>query len=266
MSATPSQSTAEYDMLLDLVQNRRSIRKLKSDPVPAEYITKILDVGRSAMSGGNSQPWEFIVVTDAAMKQELLRTYNEVDIDFTYWMEQQRVPELRHPSFQISHEEAVIRNRTAKGWSEAPFLIVLLGDGRRQWATVQSAHTYGVNQSHLTDGLANAAMLMHLAGAALGLGSQHVTIQIDAPFKRLLGVPDPLKLVLIMPFGYPEFAPYPGTRRPLEAMVHHEHYEMDKFISNKDIIAYIQALRDKTVPIYRQGYTGIDGLDKDGTR
>jgi 5,6-dimethylbenzimidazole synthase len=103
---------------------------------------------------------------------------------------------------------------------------------------------------------------MHLAGAALGLGSQHVTIQIDAPFKRLLGVPDPLKLVLIMPFGYPEFAPYPGSRRPLEAMVHRERYEMEKFIPNKEIIAYIRALRDATVPIYRQGYTGADGLDK----
>jgi nitroreductase len=262
MSATPSQSTAEYDMLLDLVVNRHSIRKLKSDPVPPEYIEKILEVGRNAMSGGNAQPWEFIVVTDPAMKKALLRTYNEVDIDFTYWMEQQRVPELRHPSFQISHEEAVIRNRTAKGWSEAPFLIVVLGDGRRQWATVQSAHTYGVNQSHLTDGLANAAMLMHLAGAALGLGSQHVTIQIDAPLKALLGVPDPLKLVLIMPFGYPEFAQYPGTRRPLEAMVHHERYEMDKFMSHKDIIAYLHELRDKTVPIYRQGYTGADGSEK----
>jgi nitroreductase len=262
MSAPPPTSTTEYDVLLDLVQNRRSIRKLKSDPVPDEYITKILDVGHGAMSGANSQPWEFIVVKDPTMKKELLRKYNEVDIDFTYWMEQQRAPELRHPSFQISHEEAVVRARTTKGWSEAPFLIVVLGDGRRQWGTVQSAHTYGINQTHLTDALANAAMLMHLAGAALGLGSQHVTIQIEAPFKALLGVPDPLKLVLIMPFGYPEFAPYPGSRRSLDQMVHHERYDMSKFITNEGIIKYLYDLRGLTVPIYRQGYTGTDALDK----
>jgi hypothetical protein len=44
--------------------------------------------------------------------------------------------------------------------------------------------------------------------------------------------------------------------------VHRERYEMEKFIPNKEIIAYIRALRDATVPIYRQGYTGADGLDK----
>jgi 5,6-dimethylbenzimidazole synthase len=31
---------------------------------------------------------------------------------------------------------------------------------------------------------------MHLAAASLGLGSQHVTIHIEEPFKRVLGVPD----------------------------------------------------------------------------
>jgi nitroreductase len=255
-TVTPESGTAAYDQLLDLVQNRRSIRKLKPDPVPDEYITKILDVGRSAMSGANSQPWEFIVIRDPEMKRTLLKTYNEVDIDFTYWMEQQRAPELRHPSFQISHEESVVKARTTKGWSEAPFLIVLLGDGRRQWGTVQSAHTYGVHQSHLTDALANAAMLMHLAGAALGLGSQHVTIQLDTPFKQILGVPEPLKLVLIMPFGYPEFAPHPGSRRRLDEMVHQERYDMTKYITNEGILKYLYDLRGLTVPIYRQGYTG----------
>ncbi len=263
MTAQPGITTPEYDALLDLVQNRRSIRKLKPDPVPEEFITKILDIGHSAMSGANSQPWEFIVVRDPEMKKALLRTYNEVDIDFTYWMEQQRAPELRHPSFQISHEDAVIRARTAKGWSEAPFLIVLLGDGRRQWGTVQSAHTYGVNQTHLTDALANASMLMHLAGAALGLGSQHVTIQIDGPFKKLLNVPDILKLTLIMPFGYPEFAPYPGTRRSLDEMTHYEQYDMNKFMTNEAVIKYLYDLRGLTVPIYRAGYTGSDTTPKD---
>ena len=85
---------------------------------------------------------------------------------------------------------------------------------------MQGAHTFGRDQSHLTDGLANTSMMMHLAAAALGLGSQHVTIHIQEPFKRILGVPDLLTFSLIMPIGYPAVPPKEGVRRPLDDMVH----------------------------------------------
>lgn len=54
--------SSEYDVLLDLVKSRVSVRKLKPDPIPDQYITQILEVGRWAMSGANGQPWDFIVV------------------------------------------------------------------------------------------------------------------------------------------------------------------------------------------------------------
>lgn len=247
----------DYDLLLELVKNRTSVRKLKSDPVPADYIEKILEVGRWAMSGANSQPWEFVVVTNPQKKRDLFRVYMETN-DFVYWMEQQRVPELRHPSFQMNKEERYARERNEKGFSEAPFFIVILGDGRRQWGTILGAHTYGLGQTHLSDGLANASMLMHLAGASLGLGSQHVTIQIEQPFKDVLHVPEPLHLVLIMPFGYPDIAPKAGVRRPLEDIVHREEYDMSKYMSNEDVIKYLYELRGKTIPIYRHSHTGSE--------
>jgi hypothetical protein len=117
------------------------------------------------MSGANGQPWDFIVVKDQVTKNALFRVYIEENNDFIYWMEQQRDFRLRHPSFQMTHDEALQRHRTGVGWSIAPVLIVILGDGRRQWATVQGAHTFGRDQSHLTDGLANTSMMMHLAAA-----------------------------------------------------------------------------------------------------
>ena len=177
---------SDYDMLMDLISTRTSVRKLKPDPIPDDSVTKVLEAGRWAMSGANGQPWDFIVVKEPAIKKELFRAYVEENNDFIYWMEQQRDFKLRHPSFQMTQEDAVQKQRVSQGWSEAPVLIVLLGDGRRQWATVQGAHTFGRDQSHLTDGLANTSMMMHLAAAALGLGSQHVTIHIEEPFKRIL--------------------------------------------------------------------------------
>jgi len=246
----------DYDTLLELVRNRVSIRNLKPDPIPDDYVNKILEIGRWAMSGANGQPWEFVVVKDPKIKKELFRAYVEENNDFIYWMEQQRDMKLRHPSFQMTHEQAVQKQRTSKGWSEAPVLIVILGDGRRQWATVQGAHTFGRDQSHLTDGLANVAMMMHMAAASLGLGSQHTTIHIQEPFKRVLGVPDLLTFSLIMPIGYPAVPPKEGVRRPLEDMVHYDRYDMSKYMTNEQAIKYLYALREKTVPVYRNSYIG----------
>ena len=54
--------SGDYDVLLDLVKSRASVRKLKPDPIPDEYVTQILEVGRWAMSGANGQPWERMFV------------------------------------------------------------------------------------------------------------------------------------------------------------------------------------------------------------
>ncbi|MBI4186468.1 MAG: nitroreductase family protein [Chloroflexi bacterium] len=48
----------QYDEFLKLCQTRRTIRGYKKDPIPDDYVTKILDAAHYAMSGANSQPWE----------------------------------------------------------------------------------------------------------------------------------------------------------------------------------------------------------------
>lgn len=42
---------------------RRSIRRYKDTPIPAEIIKQIIDAARLAPTANNRQPWEFIVVT-----------------------------------------------------------------------------------------------------------------------------------------------------------------------------------------------------------
>jgi 5,6-dimethylbenzimidazole synthase len=112
------------------------------------------------------------------------------------------------------------------------------------------AHTFGRDQSHLTDGLANACLLIHLAVAALGLTSEWVSIHIEEPHKRILGVPDLLKLYLIIPIGYPDVPAREGVRRPLAEIVHRERYDMSKYMSNEDVVKYLYSLREATVPIH----------------
>lgn len=256
-------NVGEYETLLDLLRFRVSVRKLKPDPIPDEMIAMILEAGRWAMSGANGQPWDFIVIKDPQIKKDLFRAFAEDILDFNYWMEQQREPRLRHPSYQLTSEAIVQKRRTEVGWSEAPALIAVVGDGRRQAATIQGGHIFGREQTHLTDGLANASMIMHLAAASLGLGSQHVTVTIQERLKRILGIPDLLTLVLIMPVGYSAVPAKPGVRRELAEMVHYDQFDMSKYMTNEQALQYMYKLRDQTVPVYANSYGG-SGERKDG--
>jgi nitroreductase len=53
------------------IKSRRSIRKYKKDPVPEDFITKILDAGRWAPSASNIQPWNFIVLKNIGIKKKV---------------------------------------------------------------------------------------------------------------------------------------------------------------------------------------------------
>jgi hypothetical protein len=59
-----------------------------------------------------------------------------------------------------------------------------------------------------------------------------------------------LKLYLIIPIGYPDVPARDGVRRPLEDIVHHERYDMSKYMSNEDVVKYLYSLREATVPIH----------------
>ena len=50
--------------LLDLLLNRRSIRKYKEEAIAKDVLNQILSAGLLAPSGRNRKPWEFVVVED----------------------------------------------------------------------------------------------------------------------------------------------------------------------------------------------------------
>ncbi|MDR3053982.1 MAG: nitroreductase family protein [Zoogloeaceae bacterium] len=50
---------------------RVSIRVFTPEPVAADAVQKLLAAGMQAPSAGNQQPWEFIVIEDAAMREKL---------------------------------------------------------------------------------------------------------------------------------------------------------------------------------------------------
>jgi nitroreductase len=56
---------------LEAVRKRRSIRRYTGEPVPRKDLETIVDAGRLAATGNNRQPWDFIVVTEREMIEQL---------------------------------------------------------------------------------------------------------------------------------------------------------------------------------------------------
>lgn len=57
--------------LMDVIEQRRSVRRYKPDLVPEAVLTQVLEAARLAPSGGNRQPWHFIVVRDPERRKLL---------------------------------------------------------------------------------------------------------------------------------------------------------------------------------------------------
>jgi len=56
---------------LEAIRKRRSVRKYTGEPIPRKDLERIVDAGRLAASGSNQQPWDFIVITDRTMINQL---------------------------------------------------------------------------------------------------------------------------------------------------------------------------------------------------
>ena len=55
----------------EAIARRRRVRSFRPDPVPMALIDELLEAARLAPSGGNRQPWRFLVVTDPEEKKRV---------------------------------------------------------------------------------------------------------------------------------------------------------------------------------------------------
>lgn len=233
-----------YEKLLKIAKRRRSIRRFKPDPIPDEHISKIIEVARWAMSGANAQPWEFIIVRKAETRAKIFELYmlhrEQVDV-----FNKTLVRELRHPV------TGTIK-AGQRSFRDAPVIIVVCGDPRTLLATSLAAQIIGSERMVFHMNLANTTIMIHLAAASLGLGSQWVsTTPIwEGQLKSLLGVPDWFAIPHIVPLGYPDYKPAPPYRREAEEILHQEFYDKKKFRRDEEILDYIAGVRKRAKAAY----------------
>jgi nitroreductase len=63
--------------LYEAIQKRYSVRAYQDKPVEQGKLDRILEAARLAPSGGNRQPWKFVVVRDAQTRQKLASACND---------------------------------------------------------------------------------------------------------------------------------------------------------------------------------------------
>jgi len=237
----------QIDEFVALTQKRRSIRKFQPNPVPPEYIEKILESARWTMSGGNSQPWQFIVIQKQEIKAKLAEIYSSYR-ELSLSVELTRLEEYRQPAFRPTGAhggvETVRSNFTV--WSSAPVIIAVLGDHRLMQASTLAARLF---EMHTFDqDLACVAYNIHLAATALGLGAQWLSLLPPAAdaMKAVLAIPLELTLFNLNPIGYPAIEPL-SHRRSLSELVHYDAYDMANFMSNNAVQEFIRSHRERRV-------------------
>ncbi len=57
--------------VLTAIKSRRSVRAYSSEPIPAAVLDRMRQALRSAPSACNLQPWHFVLVSDADLRQKL---------------------------------------------------------------------------------------------------------------------------------------------------------------------------------------------------
>lgn len=161
------------------------------------------------------------------MKNKIAKIYVEHGSKRVFAIEKTRDKDLRHPMFRSFYTNP-------PGWKNASVLIAICGDQRTYQATVLATHFFngegGPVATYLKN-MANATQLIYLSAAALGLGTQWVSVNVawERHVKVLLDVPDDLIIHTIIPVGYPAYEPGTPYRRELHEIVHYEKYNRSKY-------------------------------------
>ncbi len=225
----------DYEALMQVVRRRRSVRDFeKGRHVGRDVLEKIVECGRWAPSGANTQPWDFIVVDDPQMKDKVFDVFIR---------QSQRL--IDHAKGFPAVHKAYMANTVA--------IIVVVGDPRwmtcfPQGTTPEFVKEYDDNNTNIflvsmgaaIQNLQLGVTAMGLTSAWLSGGGEDITNQ---ELSELLGYPAPLRAIGTIPVGYPQKDVSLRYRRPLEQVVHWNRYEPKKFRQQEQIEYYNERLR-----------------------
>ena len=207
--------------LFEAIDQRKSIRAFRPDPVPRETVEEILGYGLKAPSAINLQPWEFIVVMDEErqrLSRMLIKSYREKQISCSPGNVKplsQTFSRRGIESFQVMNpclEKMGLTfdrfvNEGSCNFYGAPVAMILCLDN-------------AFSKARLVD---IGIILGYLTLTALGFGLGTCPIGLISAYeneiKEHLDIPDNKDVVIGLAMGHPDFDnPVNGFKTPREGI------------------------------------------------
>lgn len=165
-----TRGTMKADDFLSLVKTRQSVRGYLTKPVEKDKLDRCLEAARLAPSACNAQPWTFIVVDDASIKNRLADLTADRWLPLNHWTKQ------AHVHVVLVVEAANLTSRLGAWFKQRDFA----------WMDV-----------------AIAAEHFCLQAAAEGLGTCMLGWFKEDKVRALLNIPEGKRIGLIITLGYP---------------------------------------------------------------
>jgi 5,6-dimethylbenzimidazole synthase len=232
-------NVARYRAFMETILARMTNRAFAPCDVPRQHFEMILEAARHAPSGSNAQPWHYIVVTDAAVKE----TIGQCFVD-----EQQHRARLKmgFPTPNYS------------GVKTAPGLIVIAADFRfiRAFPVLNDDSAldrlYKKNAERiLLQSVAASTMAAHLAAAALGYAVWWITAigqeEIQKKVKPLLGMPEALDVIDVMCFGPPLKPSYKRWKKRLDQIMSWDRFNASNMMTDAEVDEWVKTQRHKVM-------------------
>ncbi len=192
--------TKEQISILDVIKNRRTVRKFKPSPVPREHILKILDAAHYAPSAMNEQAWKFLVIQD---RDKLNHLREEAGSWYLTRYKRSKNP---------PKEEFDLVEKKIKGLLEnvltAPVYVAVLVDTLSKYP-----------EEHIYCGTL-AAENLFIAARSLGYGTGfYTTFFPNDEMKKFFNIPEQYRLICFTPIGVPDEWPAMPPKKKLEEVV-----------------------------------------------
>jgi nitroreductase len=198
-----------------LLTTTRAVRKRLdlTKPVPRDVVLECLQIATQAPSGGNTQPWRWMIVDDPDIRLGLAELYRKVWGPYIE-MQKQVVRDAGG-----NDDNAIIRSSDylAEHLHEVPMMVIpcLLGRPPAEGSVGETAGFYG--------SILPATWSFQLALRSRGLGSAFTTLHLmeEAAAAELLGIPETVTQCALIPVAYTigdEFKP--ASRKPIRDVVY----------------------------------------------
>ncbi|MGE5581851.1 MAG: nitroreductase family protein [Bacillota bacterium] len=176
---------------MEQIKTRRSIRRYLDKPVEDEKIKQIIESARLAPSGNNTQPWHFIIVKSAPVKEKLAEIAQRQK-----WM-------LTAPVFIVCVADIRVR---LKNDAE-----IILDENSPQYELKQIIRDTAIAVEHMV-----------LEAESMGLSTCWVAWFKQADIRPVLNIPADKYVVSILTLGYAGESPAARPRKKLEEIIHYE--------------------------------------------